>query len=218
MKFLLEAYKRHRTRLQLEQWILLAVRCLILLVLGLALAGPLMKLGGCASTVGADASGRVVYLVIDDSLSNQTVDHAAESDTTTNTESRFEKQRQLAQKLVDSLSPADEVAIVRTARPTEPTLIPPTGDRNAARKQLRDMQVRAGRCDLATALKLVQDSVNLKNAPADRVYVMVLSDYTHDAVPADQPLTDALKELATKARLVSTKPVAGTANIQNRIT
>ena len=34
MRFLIEALRKHRRRLQLEQLLLLAVRCLILLVLG----------------------------------------------------------------------------------------------------------------------------------------------------------------------------------------
>jgi hypothetical protein len=227
MKFLFEAYKRHRTRLQLEQWILLAVRCLVLLILGLALAGPLMKLGGCANNVGPDAGGRVVYLVIDDSLSSQTVEHFSDSvgavdaglDTnatqdSTATKTRFEIQRQLALKLVDSLSPTDQVAIVHTARPIDPTATPPTVDRTLLRKHLRDMHVQAGRCDLAAALKVVQQSVERQNTQADRVYVMVLSDYTRDAISPDRPITDALKSLSTKARIVSTKPALGTANIQ----
>ena len=41
MRFLLEAYRRHRSRLRLEQWLLLLVRCLILVILGLALSGRL---------------------------------------------------------------------------------------------------------------------------------------------------------------------------------
>jgi len=78
MKFLLEAFRRQRTRLRLEQWLLLVVRCLILLMLGLALAGPL--LGGCARNIGFDTGGRVIYFVIDDSLS-ETAIGATASDT-----------------------------------------------------------------------------------------------------------------------------------------
>ncbi|HBS28811.1 MAG TPA: hypothetical protein DEB06_05030, partial [Phycisphaerales bacterium] len=55
MKFLLEAYRKHRRRLQLEEWLLLLVRCLVVLLLGLALAGPLLS--GCARSLGVDATG-----------------------------------------------------------------------------------------------------------------------------------------------------------------
>src|SRR6059058_3606115 len=44
MEYLLAAMKKNRRRLKFEQWLLLATRCLVLGLLGLALARPL----GCA--------------------------------------------------------------------------------------------------------------------------------------------------------------------------
>ena len=41
MTFLLQALRKNRRRLRFEQWLLLAVRCCVLLFLGLALARPL---------------------------------------------------------------------------------------------------------------------------------------------------------------------------------
>src|SRR3954447_2660095 len=41
MEFLLRAMRKNRRRIQFEQWILLAVRCLVLAFLGMALARPL---------------------------------------------------------------------------------------------------------------------------------------------------------------------------------
>ncbi len=37
MRFLLEAYRKQKQRMRFEQWLLLLVRCLIVLLLGLAL-------------------------------------------------------------------------------------------------------------------------------------------------------------------------------------
>ncbi|MEM6551509.1 MAG: BatA domain-containing protein, partial [Planctomycetota bacterium] len=42
MRFLLEAFKKQRRRLQVERWLLLVVRCLVVLLLGAALAGPML--------------------------------------------------------------------------------------------------------------------------------------------------------------------------------
>ncbi len=42
MRFLMEALRKHRRRLQLQQLLLLAVRCLILALLGAALARPFL--------------------------------------------------------------------------------------------------------------------------------------------------------------------------------
>ena len=66
MRFLLEAYRRHRRRLQLEQLLLLAVRCLIVALLGLALARPILEATGVIDLGGA----REVYLVLDDGLAS----------------------------------------------------------------------------------------------------------------------------------------------------
>src|SRR6478672_2097763 len=44
MEYLLAAMKKNRRRLKFEQWLLLVTRCLVLALLGLALARPL----GCA--------------------------------------------------------------------------------------------------------------------------------------------------------------------------
>ena len=64
MRFLIEAYRKHRRRLQLEQLLLLAIRCLILALLGFALARPLLEESGLFDAGGA----RIVYLVVDDGL------------------------------------------------------------------------------------------------------------------------------------------------------
>src|SRR2546426_8553264 len=40
MEFLLRAMRKNRRRLRFEQWLLLAVRCCVLLLLGIALARP----------------------------------------------------------------------------------------------------------------------------------------------------------------------------------
>ncbi|MHC4127416.1 MAG: BatA domain-containing protein, partial [Planctomycetota bacterium] len=61
MRFLLEALRRHRRRLQLEQALLLLVRCLILVVLGAALARPFLESAGILDVDGA----RTVFLVVD---------------------------------------------------------------------------------------------------------------------------------------------------------
>src|SRR5436190_6137830 len=68
MEYLLAAMKKNRRRLKFEQWLLLATRCLLLALLGLALARPL----GCAdnrvAALAAERTGFHVF-VIDNSYS-----------------------------------------------------------------------------------------------------------------------------------------------------
>src|SRR5438045_9100998 len=54
MEFLLRALKRNRRRLRFEQWLLLAVRCLVLTFLGLARGRPM----GCSDTTLAYRAAR----------------------------------------------------------------------------------------------------------------------------------------------------------------
>ncbi len=67
MRFVREAFRRQRRRLQIEQLILLAIRCLAVLLLGLALA----RFAGCGAMAvlpGADAT-RATAFILDDSVS-----------------------------------------------------------------------------------------------------------------------------------------------------
>ena len=66
MRFLLEAYRRHRRRLRAEQLLLLLVRCLILALLGFALARPLLDRAGLTNS----GSSRVVYFLVDNGLAS----------------------------------------------------------------------------------------------------------------------------------------------------
>src|SRR6187549_4010539 len=68
MTFLLQALRKNRRRLRFEQWLLLAVRCCVLLFLGLALSRPL----GCQDSTLASLAARragLHVLVIDNSYS-----------------------------------------------------------------------------------------------------------------------------------------------------
>src|SRR5271156_3823349 len=68
MEFLLRAMKKNRRRLRFEQFLLLATRCLLLLLIGLALSRPL----GCQESSLADLAGQrtgLHVLVINNSYS-----------------------------------------------------------------------------------------------------------------------------------------------------
>jgi len=206
MKFLLEAYRKHRKRLQLEQWLLLLVRCLVLLILGLALAGPLI--GGCAQKLGVDTTGRVLALIIDDGLTQQTF-------TDDNTQrQRFDRQKQMALRLIDGLGSADQVALFRTARPATALVTPPTIDRLSVRRMIESLEPRAARSDMITAIKEARASLTEKPVPADRAFIVLLSDFSQGSIKADEPLPLEGGKLDELARLLVAPPMNSTANVQ----
>src|SRR3954467_1944339 len=68
MEYLLQAMRKNRRRLKFEQWLLLATRCALLLLLGIALARPL----GCENNTLASLAGQrngLHVFVIDNSYS-----------------------------------------------------------------------------------------------------------------------------------------------------
>ena len=129
MRFLLDAMRKNRRRLRLEEMILLVLRCLILLLLGMALA----RFVGCSAieTLSVGAGERIAF-VLDDSLSmgqswgDQTAFDVAKED------------------LVERIQPLmanDQAAIWLTSQPEKPLLplgeiedIPALVDRASALK------------------------------------------------------------------------------------
>src|SRR5258708_28564111 len=67
MEFLLRAMRKNRRRLRFEQWLLLATRCGLLVLLGLALARPLACQSGALAGLGRRTALDVI--VIDNSYS-----------------------------------------------------------------------------------------------------------------------------------------------------
>jgi hypothetical protein len=203
MRFILAAYKKHKVRTRMEQWLLLAVRCLLMLLLGLALAGPILSKAGSMAGFGG---GRVVVLVLDNSVTSEAKDDRGQR--------RFETLRASAVKLLQSLEPSDRVALITAAAPAQAVVWPPTTDPSAVRRQIETMATSEAAADLPGALqgltrKLSQDQENKRPT-----YVALFSDFSAGAVKVDQPLPQELKTLGEMASLLAVSPTAGAANVQ----
>jgi hypothetical protein len=203
MQFLMEAYRKHRSRLQLEQVLLLLVRCLTLLVLGLALAGPL--LGGLGAALGPDAQQRLVVFILDDSLSAQASVSGAQ---------RFASLRQQALALLDGLGGGDQVALFRAARPMQPVIAPPTLDHAAVRRALEQASPRYARSALLDTLGEAAALIERAGLPPDRVTVALLSDFAQPTLALDRSAPAAATQLGQRARLLLTRPSPEAGNVQ----
>lgn len=204
MRFLIEAYRKQRQRIQVEQLLLLLVRCLIVAILGLALSGPL--LGGLAKKLGVDAAGRTVFILIDDSLTTQAHEHGRGT--------RFELLRETALKSLDSLTAADRIAVWTIARPGLMPLSPPAPDRAAARDLIGKLKPRHSRADWPAALAALSDEIKRLNLPADRVSVILLSDFSVSSLDTTRPPTADLAALGSRAALHITRPMPSASNTQ----
>ncbi len=106
MQWLLAAVKRHQRRLRIENWLILLLRALAVLLLGLALARPILENPNLAGLL---AGKRSVYLVVDTSYSmgarreGRAVVDVAKAE---------------ADAVLSGLGSEDTVAVVVTERPT----------------------------------------------------------------------------------------------------
>lgn len=105
MRFLEAAYRRSTRRIKLEQYLLLAMRCLIVALFGLAIARPLAAV--TSGWLGRGA-GRHHILILDDSLSTR-----ADRDG----QPAFDDLVAAARRLVNALPTQDNVSLFTTTQP-----------------------------------------------------------------------------------------------------
>jgi hypothetical protein len=216
MRFLMQAYQKHRSRLRLEQILLLAVRCLVLLVAGLAMSGPMLtscsqqtspgssgKLGGTTGNSG----GGVIHLVIDDGLSSQAMSGDGDAS------ARFEKLRAAALSVVAASGADDRVAIWLSARPVEVAL-PLTMDHAQAVRTLESLMPRYSRSDLSDALSRVATAVTQENLPTELTRVIVLSDLSVGSLPTEKAMAAEWLPLLNRASFSLLKPAQPGDNTQ----
>jgi len=120
MEYLKLTLRTNRRRLQLEQWILMAIRTLLILILIFAVARPFLS--GNTAAAWLSLGGRTSRVIlIDDSLS-MGLNAAGESS--------FERSSEQAATLIESLGTQDNLTVVTTSGITNPM------SRDAALNQL----------------------------------------------------------------------------------
>jgi hypothetical protein len=119
MAFLLAAVRASARRMQLEQWILLAVRTAVLILFALALADPRSSL--LSAFAGARSGGQThVVLVLDGSYS---MDYRSDD------KSRFEAAKELARQLVTAGPQGDGYSLVLMSDPPRIVIGKPAFDK-----------------------------------------------------------------------------------------
>jgi len=113
MEFLIDAERRNRRRLRMEEWILLALRCLAVFLIGLMLARPFVDPAGLAATLGGSQRTERVF-VLDDSFSMMYADPNG---------SPFERSKAAVRRIVGLIrrdAPDDPVTLVRMSDVANP--------------------------------------------------------------------------------------------------
>jgi hypothetical protein len=194
MQFLLQAFRKHNRRVRLRQWILLALRCLILLLLGLALARPLLK----HAAGELFASERMIFLLIDNSLTS-----SLQQDDGGNTLDRHIKD---AVDIIRALNPGDSVAIITTAGPAEGLLLPPSSDHSSAVRLLRSLQPSQSHSDLPGAFTILRDALEINRGVNSRRICYLLSAFRTGSANLTEALPRVPVELSSETNLFAVRP------------
>src|SRR4051812_43503183 len=197
MEFLLRALRRNRRRLRFEQWLLLAVRCLVLFLLGLALARPM----GCSDTTLASLAARragLHVIIVDNSYST-----AYESDRP-GAKTNLDQAKILAKGIIDRLSRGGEsVAVITTARPATAVLGSPIYDLQAAKDAVDRIEQSYSGTDIAGALDRAKQIAQTESSQPTKT-LHLITDATRSAwEPANASALPTLgRELAKSYRIV----------------
>ncbi|GIW94304.1 MAG: hypothetical protein KatS3mg110_2345 [Pirellulaceae bacterium] len=145
MQFLEAALRRQARRLRLEQWLVLLVRTLLLLLAALAWAEPL---SAPPSQIGLPQPRHTLWLlVVDDSYSMQ---YAAEE------RSLWDEAKLQVASLVRAASSGDAFLLVAMGKPPRAVVSEPVYAASDLLAQLDDWQPRDTSAELAPALNLVE--------------------------------------------------------------
>jgi hypothetical protein len=146
MSFLLAALRKNARRIQLEQWILLAVRTAILLLFALALADP--QLSMFAAWVGGAQGGQThVVLVLDGSYS---MDYRQAD------RPRFEAAKEMAKQLVTGGQQGDGYTLVVMGEPPRVAIAQPAFDRQDVLQEIDNIRLVHGSASLPATLAEVE--------------------------------------------------------------
>jgi hypothetical protein len=144
MRFLLAAIRKNSRRIRIEQWILLAVRTLVIVLVVLAMAKPYLESLGALPVIAGRRTHRV--LVLDGSLSMAyTV-----SDVT-----RFDQAKTLAVQLVKDARRGDAISVILMAEPPRVVIGDPSPNHAEVQKEIEEISLPHGGTDLEATFRAI---------------------------------------------------------------
>lgn len=188
MEYLLAAMRKHSRRILIEQWIVLAVRTLILLLFAIALAQPLLSY---LPALAGGASGQTHWvLVVDVSYSM-----AAQREGKT----RLEIAKGLAASLVERSTQGDGFTLVTLGDAPQAIIRTPAFDPKDVLEELDALRVQHGGARLASGLAEVESLVAAardKHRRMTETRICILSDLGRTTW--DEATTDAVRQRLTR--------------------
>ncbi|MFW5653382.1 MAG: VWA domain-containing protein [Planctomycetota bacterium] len=206
---LMEAWRRSRRRLRFEQWLLLALRCLVVLLVGLALARPIIDLASASVAGDLLGDGRTVYLLVDNGLAaSASTSGAALSRTQTVASGQFdpgatglERSKAAAIRIIGALEPSDRVALITLARPAASIVDPPTLDHPSVARMIERIPQTDAPTDLSHGLdRLASLLASERESTTGPAIVYVLSDFRAGSVNLEEAIQRAADNAVSNPR------------------
>lgn len=190
MKWLLDAMKKNHRRLRLEQWLLLAVRTLLILLVVLAMARPALD---SPNPLLAAASSSAVHnvIVFDNSMSML---HTA------GTQSRWERAKGLAQAILDDSQKGDLASLVVMGMPATAVVGDASPYLVAVSEEIDAITPQHGVAEIEPAMDLVSQILAKSSASRKRVY-LITDMQRHTWMGSKE--TTQVSDLAEKLRSIS---------------
>jgi len=145
MEYLLAALRSSRRRMRLEQWLLLAIRTLLVALIVLAVAEPMLERSGFAFVAG-ESTHRV--LVLDGSFSMA----YKPSD-----KSRFERAKELAARIVDESPQGDGFTLILMSSPPRVVVGNPVFEPRDFLEEVENLRLPHTTFDLSATLAKVEE-------------------------------------------------------------
>ena len=189
MRFLLAAIRKNSRRIRIEQWLLLAVRTLIIVLVVSAMAKPFLESLGALPVIAGQRTHRV--LVLDGSLSMA----YAPADVT-----RFEQAKTLAAQLVKDARRGDAISVVLMADPPRVVIGDPSPNHAEVLKEIEEITLPHGGTDLAASFDAI-DRVLAASTIAQKEVVFLTdlqaASWRRPSEVGDDGLKRALAKLAS---------------------
>ena len=148
MRFVQVSVQRNQRRMQIEDWILLFIRCLLLALLALALARPAVDWLR-ANFLGSSTIATTIIL-----------DHSGSMATN----NRFEEAKRAATQTIDALPDGSAAALLLAANSADAGIVEPTSDLRLVRKAISEAELSDRPTDLLPAVEKALEALDRGSA------------------------------------------------------
>lgn len=160
MRFVKVSTEKNQRRMLVEDMILLALRCLMLALLALAVARPAMR----SSTHDVFGQSKVTAVIV--------LDNSASMGVSDGVQTRFDKARKIAEQAVDALPSGSAAAVILASDVAKEVIKEPTHDLNLARKTVREAPLSDRATDLFPSIEKALETLKGRSAIRKEIYLI----------------------------------------------